>query len=120
MKAQLLMLSAAGLVLAAGSAGAAERHVDRYIERASQAATAQAQAAGVPLAGEPISVKATVGADGRLNGLRVVRSSGSLETDQQATRALRLLKVAGPPSQIVGADVTLKVGGSATAQGSAH
>jgi TonB family protein len=106
MKVFPLMLAAAALF--AGQAQAAPRDVREYLQRAGDAAAAQVAAAGVDV-GEGLDVKARVDADGRLTALRVVKSTGSLETDQKAVKALKKLRVAGPPNALLGADVTVAV-----------
>ena len=108
MKSLSLMLSAAALVAFGVSVQAAPRDVRNYLQRAGEAAAVQVAAAGVDV-GEGLDVQARVSSDGRLTGVRVVRSSGSLETDQKAAQALRRLRVAAPPNALVGADVTVAV-----------
>src|SRR5512146_451822 len=92
MKAQLLMLSAAGLLLAAPAAFATpDREVQAFVDHAQSAAQARLLAAGV---GEPAAitkVRGVIGADGRLSGVHVVGASGSRETDFAVERALRRL-----------------------------
>jgi TonB family protein len=55
-------------------------------------------------------VKARIDSDGRLTAIRVVNSSGSLETDQRATAALKNFRVAQPPLVLMGAEVNVAVG----------
>jgi TonB family protein len=107
MKVFPLMLTAAALI--AGQAQAAPRDVRDYLQRAGDAAAGQVAAAGVDV-GEGLDVKARVDADGRLTAVRVVKSTGSLEIDQKAVKALKKLRVAGPPNSLLGADVTVAVG----------
>ena len=102
------MLSAAALIAFAAAAQAAPRDVRNYLERAGEAAAAQVAAAGVDV-GEGLDVQARVSSDGRLTGVRVVRSSGSLETDEKATLALRRLRISAPPNSLIGVDVTVAV-----------
>jgi TonB family protein len=108
MKANPLLLSAA-LLTFGGAAQAANRDVTEYLQRAGAAATAELAGAGVD-AGKGLTVRARVGSDGRLGNARVVTSSGSLETDQKAAKALRHLRVNAPPSVLIGADVRIAVG----------
>ncbi|MFL5297623.1 MAG: TonB C-terminal domain-containing protein [Phenylobacterium sp.] len=110
MKAQLLMLSAAGLLFAAQPSHAAPSEVQQYAERAHAQADALLAAARVNLSAAGVSVRATVAADGRLRGLQVVRSSGSRDTDAVVETALRKLVVADPPVGLIGGAVTLNVG----------
>ena len=108
MKASLLLFAAAGALTFAANAQAANREVDAYLQRASETATAQIAAAGVAAPG--LTIRARVDGDGRLTGVHVVGSSGSLETDQKTTQALRRLRVADPPVALIGAQVNLAVG----------
>ncbi|MBU1378976.1 MAG: energy transducer TonB [Alphaproteobacteria bacterium] len=108
MKIISLVLPAALLVFG-GAAHAGNRDVTDYLQRAGVAATADLAAAGVE-AGGGLTIRARVSSDGRLIGARVVTSSGSLETDQAATKVLRRLRVNAPPNVLVGADVNIAVG----------
>ena len=115
MKAQLVTLSAAALIFASGAAKAADRQSQAYAEQATAAAAEQLRTAGVAVPDRGLALRATVGADGRLNAVRVIRTSGSLEADLQVARALRLLKVERPPSHLAGADLTLRLDRAAVA-----
>jgi TonB family protein len=108
MKASLLLFAAAGALTFAANAQAANREVDAYLQRAADTATAQIAAAGVET--PSLKIRARVDSDGRLTGARVVGSTGSLDTDQKATRALKGLRVASPPLALIGAEVNLTVG----------
>ena len=108
MKVLPLMLSAAALMAFGGAAQGSTRDVRDYLQRAEDAAAARVAAAGVDV-GEGLDVKARVDADGRLTAVRVVKSTGSLEIDQQAVKALKQFRVAGPPNALLGADVTIAV-----------
>jgi TonB family protein len=108
MKVLPLMLSAAALVAFGTVAHGATRDVRDYLQRAGDAAADRVVAAGVDV-GEGLDVWARVDADGRLTAVRVVTSTGSLEADQQAVKALKRLRVAGPPNALLGADVTIAV-----------
>lgn len=108
MKAHALLLSAALLSLGT-AAQASPREVREYLDRAGERAAAQVADAGVDV-GDGLGVKARVNADGRLTGIHVTRSTGSVETDQAAVKALKRLRVQGPPNALLGADVNLAVG----------
>jgi hypothetical protein len=111
MRALLLSLSAAGLLLAAPTAHAATApEVRRFLDDGAAAADARLAKAGVALAGRTADVRAVLGSDGRLMGLHVVRSSGSLETDSAIEKALNHMRVDGAPALLGGAQVTLSVG----------
>ena len=108
MKVLASLLSAATLVAVGSTALAAPRDVRDYLDRAGAAAAKQVAQAGVDV-GPGLDVKAHVNSDGRLSSLRVVKSSGSLETDQKAVAALKRLKVSAPPNALLGADITVAV-----------
>jgi hypothetical protein len=111
MRTLLLSLSAAGLLLAAAATHAATApEVRRFLEDGRVAADARLTKAGVALAGRTADVRAVVGSDGRLMGLHVVRSSGSLETDAAIEKALNRMRVDGAPALLGGAQVTLSLG----------
>lgn len=111
MKAQLLVLSAAGLVLAASAAQAASLSTakDRYVEAARTAAQARLADRGVDVVGKSIVVQVAVGAR-RLESARIAKSSGNPELDAQAVSALRGLPVADAPSELVGRTLSLPLG----------
>jgi TonB family protein len=109
MKAQLLMLSAAGLLMASAAHAAPASPTERFVDAAEATAAARLSEAGVPVSAG-LAVRVTVNADRRLTNVRVVRSSGSLETDAKAEVALRRLKVDLPPTELVGRQVTLALG----------
>lgn len=109
MKAQLLMLSAAGLLFAASASHAAPSELQQYLDRAHAQADHQLAVASVPLTG-PVTVRAYVGGDGRLNNVHVIRSSGSRDTDFAVEQALKRLEVAGAPTPLVGAAIKLTLG----------
>jgi TonB family protein len=119
MKAQLLMLSAAGLLFAASASRAAPSELQQYLDRAHAQADQTLAAASVPLPG-PVTVRAYVGGDGRLNNLHVVRSSGSRDTDYAVERALKRLAVAGAPTPLVGAAINLTLDGAPIVQAQAR
>jgi hypothetical protein len=111
MRTLLLSLSAAGLLLAASTAQAVTSpEVRRFLDDGRAAADARLAKAGVSLDGRTADVRAVVGSDGRLMGLHVVRSSGSLETDAAIEKALNHMRVDGAPPLLGGAQVTLSVG----------
>ena len=108
MKALPLVLSAAAVLAFGAVANAAPRDVRDYLDRAGRAAAKQVARAGVDV-GPGLDVKGRVNSDGSLSSLRVVKSSGSLETDQKAVAALKRLRVPAPPNALLGADVTVAV-----------
>lgn len=105
----LLFVAASVLSVTAPACASTNREVDAYLARAGETATARIAAAGVTVP-TGLKVKARVDSDGRLTAVRVVNSSGSLETDQKATTALRNFRVAMPPLVLVGAEVNVAVG----------
>lgn len=106
MRVLLLALTAALAIDA--TVQAAPRDVRDYLDRASVAAAKRVAAAGVDV-GPGLDVKGRVNADGSLSSLRVVKSTGSPETDRQAVAALKRLRVAAPPNTLLGANVTVTV-----------
>jgi TonB family protein len=109
MKAQLLVLSAASLLFAASASHAAPSELQQYLDRAHAQADQTLAAASVPL-NAPVTVRAYVGGDGRLNNVHVVGSSGSRDTDYAVEQALKRLAVAGAPTPLVGATIKLTLG----------
>lgn len=108
MKALSLTLSTAALLALAMPVGATPRDVRDYLDKAGAAAARKVAGDGVDV-GPGLDLKARVNADGRLTSLRVVKSSGSLETDQKALASLKRLRVAAPPNALLGAEVTVAV-----------
>jgi TonB family protein len=120
MKAQLLMLTAASLLFAGASAHAAPASaLDQFVDRAHVQADSRLAAAGITPAA-PVAVRATLGADGKLNGLRVTRSSGSRDTDYAVEQALKRMAVADAPAALIGANVTLTLGPAPIVQAKAR
>ena len=110
MQCSLLLFAAASVLTLGHPAHAStNREVDAYLQRASETATAKIAAAGVEVP-TSLKVKARVDSDGRLTALRVVNSSGSVETDQEATAVLRNFRLARPPIELIGAEVNVAVG----------
>lgn len=109
MKAQLLLLSAAGLMLSASAAYANSSASEHYVEAVRQAAQARLADKGVDVAGKPITVQLGVGAD-RISGVRIAKSSGSPDLDAQTLSALRGLKIGVAPAELVGRNLTLSLG----------
>lgn len=118
MKAQLLMLSAAGLLFAASASHAAPSELQQYLDRAHAQADQKLAAASVPL-NAPVTVKAYIGGDGRLSNVHVIRSSGSRDTDFAVEQALKRLAVANTPAPLVGAAINLTFGDAPIVQAKA-
>jgi TonB family protein len=108
MKAQLLALSAAGLLLASSAHAAPPSDVQQFLDAAHRLGVERLQDAGVALGGQSLAVQGRVEGSGRLTGVHVVKSSGSLDTDARVTAALRRLNVAAAaPVALSGRDITL-------------
>ncbi len=116
MKAQLLMLSAAGLLFAASASHAALPESQLYASRANARAEALLRAAGIDSQVQPVSVRASVNPDGHLTGLRVIRTSGSPDIDRAVAEVLRKVLVADAPVGLLNGAVTLNVGQGALIQ----
>lgn len=108
MTTRAAVLSTALALVLGAAAYAAPRDVRDYLDRAGAAAAKQVSGAGVDV-GPGLDVKARVDSDGRLSAIRVVKSSGSVETDQKAVAALKRLRIAAPPNALLGADITVAV-----------
>lgn len=111
MKAQLIVLSAAALLLAAQPAAAATA-VERYIADTHADATERLAQRQVDLAGQTLTIKVGVAAD-RLKKVSVVKSTGSRDLDDKALEALRNLRTEAAPAELLGRDVTLTLGAAA-------
>ena len=111
-----LAASVAALLFVGSTAQAATSALQQFENRAETQALAKLGAAGVDLTGHSVAVRATVDSDGRLAGVHVVRSSGSRDTDASVETALRKLAVADAPPALIGAAITLNLGGGAAVQ----
>ncbi|MGZ6040534.1 MAG: hypothetical protein ACXWKR_17830 [Phenylobacterium sp.] len=112
MKSKLLLLAAAGLLIAgpASAAGRADAETQAYTARANARAAALLSAAGLDSPAAPVSVRAKVDADGFLTRLEVLRTSGSAQTDSAVARVLRRILISDAPVGLLNATVTLNVG----------
>jgi TonB family protein len=119
MKTQLLVLSAAGLLFAANHVQAAPADSEQFAARAATKADSLLIAAGVDPKAQSVAVRASVSPDGRLSGVRVVRSSGSRDTDHAVATVLKKILVADPPVGLVDGAVTLNLGDARTGQATA-
>src|SRR3954447_6078099 len=121
MKTQILALSAAALMLAAtAAAAAAPTESEQYANRLLPKAESQLGAAGIGAQSQPVSVRATVSPDGHVTGLRVLRSSGSPDTDRAVAGVLRRVLAADAPVGLLDGAVTLNVGQGIGLQAQAH
>lgn len=119
MKAQLVMLSAASLLLAVApqsSALAGPADVQRYVSSTAAEAGERLTERSVDISGKTLAIQGRVQSD-RLSGVRVVRSTGSAELDGQIVAALKNLRTEAAPVDLVGRELTLNLGqpGSAIA-----
>jgi TonB family protein len=120
MKTQILALSAAALMLAATAASATPAESDQYANRLLPKAESLLSAAGIGAQNQPVSVRATVSPDGHVTGLRVLRSSGSPDTDRAVVGVLRKVLAADAPVGLLDGAVTLNVGQGIGLQAQAH
>jgi TonB family protein len=120
MKTQFLLLSAASLLFATHAAQAAPSDLQQFAQRAYAEAGQRLDAAHLDLSGQPVEVKAYVASGGRLNGLRVSRSSGSRDTDYAVEQALKKLTVADAPPALIGSTLTLRLGATPIVQAKAR
>ena len=105
---RLIAGGAAALAFAAAAHAGTPMQAD-YLQRADSAAEARLSTAGVTLAA-PFRFKARVSGDGTLMNAQLVESTGSRDLDETALRALRRMRVAGPPTELVGRTITLTLG----------
>lgn len=117
MQTRIFLLSAAALFLATSAASAATSELQRYADQAEAKADALLRGTGLDFKTRPVSVRASVDPDGRLNRLRVVRSSGSREVDYAVAQVLRKVVETHPLTGLSDGAVTLNVGGGAIVQG---
>ncbi len=109
MKTYTILMSAAGLLFAASASHAAPTELQHYADRASATARALLCATGLDFKAQSVSVRATVDPDGRMNGLGLVRSSGSRDTDLAVKAVLKKVVETDPPIGLTGGAVTLNV-----------
>jgi hypothetical protein len=119
MMTRILLLSAAGLLFTASASLAAPSELQHYTDRAQAKAQALLSTTGLDFKAQPVSVRATVNPDGRLNGMQVVRSSGSRDTDLAVETVLRKIVVTDPPLGLTGGAVTLNVSAAPLVQAKA-
>ena len=113
MHTNLLVLSAAGLLLATGGAHAGSNAVDRaYLASVAAQADARLVNSGVQLPGV-LRVTGEL-SDRRLNGVRF-KSTGDLATDDAVNKALRKMPIGQVPAELSGRTVTLTLGAPPTA-----
>ena len=115
MKANHPLLGAAALLLIASTAQATPSESQRYADWAQVRASALLRAAGVEGA-QPVSVRASVSLAGHITSLRVLRSSGSPDTDAAVAGVLRQVIRINPPAGLVDGAVTLNAGKGAIVQ----
>ena len=113
MKTNLLVLSAAALLLATGGAHADPNAIDRaYLASVARQADGRLADASVQLAG-PLRITGELSGE-RLSGVRF-KSTGNLATDDAVARALRRMPIAQVPPELSGRTVTLMLGPAALA-----
>jgi len=106
----LVILGAAGLLFAAPASHAAPSDLQRYADRAGARAQTLLAAPGLDFRAQHVSVSASVDEDGHLSSIRVVRSSGSPQTDRAVEAVLRKIVIAEALIGLTGAAVTLNAG----------
>lgn len=108
MYTNLLVLSAAGLLLATGGAHAHPNAIDRaYLASVAAQADARLANTGVQLPGV-LKVTAEL-EERRLGGVRF-KSTGDPATDDAVARALRKMPIGQAPAELSGRTVTLTLG----------
>ena len=119
MKLNLIMLSAA-FVFAASASHAAPSETERYADWAQARSAPLLRAAGVDTDARSVSVRASVSLGGKITGVRVLRSSGSSDTDAAVVAVLRQIIWSRPPAGLLDGAVTLNVGKDAIVQAQAR
>ena len=108
MNTNLLVLSAAGLLLATGGVRAEPNVVDRaYLATVAAQADARLANSGVQLPGT-LKVAGELSGE-RLSGVRF-KSTGDFATDHAVDQALRRMPIAQVPPELSGRTVTLTLG----------
>jgi hypothetical protein len=108
MRAKLILLSAATLLLGAEAARAAPAAVQTYIAGVSARADARLADVGAAVPAG-VKVRAVVSGD-RLQSVRVAEGTGDLAADRAVEQALRRLKVETAPPELSGREVVLTLG----------
>jgi len=116
MNTQLSALSAAAVLFAAATAGAAPSELQHYQDQANSRAQLLLRHTGVDLGGRAVSVRAMVAPDGRVEDMEVVRSSGSRQVDLAVEGVLRNIVVSDPPLGLTDGAVPLNVRGASVEQ----
>jgi hypothetical protein len=108
MHTNLLVLSAAGLLLATGGVRAEPNVIDKtYLASVAAQADARLANTGVQLPG---ALRVTAELSGRrLSGVWF-KSTGDLATDDAVNRALRRMPIAQVPAELSGRTITLTLG----------
>jgi len=109
MKAQFLKAGVAGLLLASATSFATASELQPVSPATKARAERLLAAAGVDPTAQ-VSVRAHIDPDGKVTRIRVLRSSGSLQTDQTVEAVLQQVIRADPPLGLEDGAVTLKVG----------
>ena len=109
MKLKILLLSAAALSFAASASQATDSETQYYSARAQARLPSLLRAARIDSTVRSVSVRATVDPEGRLTGMKVLRSSGSRDTDSAVETVLRKLVRTDPPLGLNDGAVTLNL-----------
>ncbi|HEX8568931.1 MAG TPA: TonB family protein [Caulobacteraceae bacterium] len=104
---KVVLFTIAALLVATAAAAEQPRHVQRWVdgarEQITQAAAAEATAPGTAV------VRFSVSGDRRVNGVRIVDSSGLTAVDQAVLRAAKKVRADQLPSELLGRAVTLQI-----------
>lgn len=109
MNIKVLLLGAAALSIAASTLHAAPAELPYYSARTQAKLHSLLHASGLDSEARSVSVRAFVAPDGRLTGMKVIRSSGSRDTDHAVETVLRKIVVADPPLGLDDGAVTLNL-----------
>ena len=110
MKTALLVLGAATLLAGAeGVRAVPAAYSQAYVAAVSAQADARLANQGVAVPGGRARIRGVLSGD-RLQGARVVETTGDLAADRAIEQSLRRLKVAPVPAELAGREVTLTLG----------
>lgn len=116
MKTELIALAAGALLSATTLTTAyATPAGDLWLADARTAIEARLAGDGVPDAGRTVIVRLNVTGEPKTYNPQIVRSSGSLDYDAAARKALDGLKLKTPPAELRGRKVTFTLGGTQVA-----
>jgi TonB family protein len=107
-----MSLCLAGLMLAAATSFATAAELQPLPGPAKAEAQRLLTDAGVDTQGQTVTVRAAIDPDGKVTGVKVLKSSGSRRTDRIVGAVLQAVVRAYPPLGLTDGAVTMQVGDS--------